>query len=225
MPATMRRILIPAFILPAAAYTAWATLSGDHAPPVAVLLKTGATLVLAVLAWLSLRDRADRPRSAFAVGLLFCAAGDTFLGLERATLTFQLGLGSFLVGYGIVAWGLAALAAARRMLAFLPATLALGIAQVLYLDVPGDFLLPIIAFTLVQTSLLTVGLAAGATAGLPARGLLAAGAALLYLSDSLIGLSLFKPALGMAGGGAALGILATYYAGLGLLATGLLRRD
>jgi uncharacterized membrane protein YhhN len=152
--------------------------------------------LLAVALWAARGGDADAKRLGLA--LLFSAAGDVFLAVDRTGL-FVPGLASFLLAHLVYLWQFLIhrprpfrLPASRRLVAL---GILAGIAAMLVLLTPGlgKLLMPVHAYI---AAIAAMALAATA---LPGRGLVMLGAISFMISDSLIALDKFVAPIPHAG--------------------------
>jgi uncharacterized membrane protein YhhN len=178
-----------------------------------VILTTKPLMMLCLIAWMvvygevftRLADPATRAMGWFALGLVFCLAGDIFLEMPPAQ-GFRLGLFSFLVGQlcYILGFGRLAPKGSSKEATFILGVFILiffiWIARCLLVSMKGTrhmrMRIPVMVYAVVISLMLY---AAAATIfdpawRMPAAGVVAAGALLFYISDAMNAWALFiKP--------------------------------
>lgn len=213
------------YCLSAAVYIFWSALAGAAPEFPAVVVKAGAGLSLllaAIRSFARLRSRghSDKALGLVIAGLPFCIAGDVFLGIP-GDAWFVPGLAAFLAGYALFAVSLVTrLPIPRYGLMLLPALIP-GAFFLAWFTLPPDLVWPVRIFVAVQTAFLAAGLAM-LWRRTPGSFSLGTGAALLYLSDAVIGAGRFTPVL-PAGAVFEVLVLLPYFAGLYLIVSGSIR--
>jgi uncharacterized membrane protein YhhN len=179
------------------------------------------TMVALLATALAAGAGASAPGRWLLVALLFGLLGDLAL-LGHTTRRFLAGVAAFLVGHlGYVAC-FAALGLPSPGWAWAVLAILLGVLVVTRDVVPSAYRLasaavavPVAVYSLVIAAMLVLGWLTG-------HGLIAAGAAVFVVSDSIIGLSLGRFGLTGPSGRTHVAIMVTYHLGQALIAAGVL---